>query len=222
EYVATEPRDTTEGPFAWDGGQRDKARGAAHNKDSGRSSGVTPRREAESDRPAERAFPMVRDRDIERLQGVRHRQKRTRTRSHSRSRSRSRDRGRERGGRRTHRSRSRSRERREVERGRERQRERERMRQREGERARQREADQEQNRRNRRSRSPDTSSRCRHANREKAHPNQAGKVPVSTAQHAKAAVKRQLRKAAVQDATLKTGAKSTVGGVAGWERPEMS
>lgn len=226
EYVATEPRDTTEGPFAWDGGQRDKVRGVAHNKDGGRSSGVAPRREAESDRPAERVFPMVRDRDIERLQGGRDRKKRAKSRSHSRSRSRSRERGRERGGRRSHRSRSRSRERREAERGRERQRERERMRQREGERARrrQREADEERYRRNRRSRSPDTSSRCRDADREKTHTKQAVKVTgsLATAEHAKAAVKRQLRKAAVQDATLKTGAKSTVGGAAGWERPEMS
>lgn len=226
QHDATETRDTTEGPFAWDGGQRDKARGATNSKDRGRSSGVAPRREAESDRPAERAFPMVRDRDIERLQGGRDRKKRTMSRSHSRSRSRSRDRRRERGGRRSHRSRSRSRERREAERGRERQRERERMRQREGERARQRqrEADNERYRRNRRSRSPDTWSRCRDADREKTHTKEAGKIPVSlpTAEHAKAAVKRQLRKAAVQDATLKTGAKSTVGGAAGWERPEMS
>ena len=48
------------------------------------------------------------------------------------------------------------------------------------------------------------------------------KSSLPTAAQAKAAMKRQLRQLVAGDATLKTGAKAAVGGVANWERPEMS
>lgn len=196
--------DTTEGPFAWGAGQREKAGGAIRK--------TVPSR-ANSDSPSERDFPMVRDRDIEKAaRGGQSSRRR-------RSRSRSKDDRNERAGRRdSRRSRSRSngRERRDAARRIERQREREKELQRQRTRERDRQRKRETNRR---SRSP-TFRENTERHRSKGFVKVSGPVPM--AERTKAAVKQQLRKATVKDATLKTGAISTVGGGAGWERPEMS
>lgn len=213
EYVGNETRDTTAGPFAWDGGQRGKAKGDARKKDDRGVTRIAPSREA--DGPAEREFPMVRERDIERSRGRRDEKSRKRSRSRSR-------------GRRS-RSRSRSRERRrERQRERERQRGRakewERDRDRERERERERERDRERNRRSRRSKSP-PSTRFRDGARKPQRGNETGRKAtgaITTAEQAKAAVKRRLRQVVASDATLKSGAKATTGGGTSWERPEMS
>ncbi|CAM9666258.1 unnamed protein product [Scytosiphon promiscuus] len=202
ENVAIGIRDTTEGPFAWGAGQREKTVGAGWK--------TAPSR-ANDDPLPERAFPMVRDRDIEAAR--RNRQPSSRRRSGSRSRSRSRSR------RRRYKSRSRSRsnerKRRRAERTGERQRAREKELQRGRARERERERGRERSRRSHNSRSRDGTDQQRSKGIGK-----SSSVP--TADQTRAALKRQLRKATVKDTTLKTGAKSTVGGGAGWERPEMS
>ncbi|CAM9578715.1 unnamed protein product, partial [Pylaiella littoralis] len=93
EYVGSESQDTTAGPFAWDGGQRGKAKGDARKKSDRGGTRIAASREA--DGPTEREFPMVRERDIERSrerrEGKPRRRSRSRSRGGSRSRSRSRD-----------------------------------------------------------------------------------------------------------------------------------
>lgn len=212
EYVGNETHDTTAGPFAWDGGQRGKAKGDARKQDDRGGNRNAPSLEA--DRPAERAFPMVRERDIERSRGRRGEKSRKSSRSRSRERrSRSRSRSRER-----RRERQRERDR---QRGREK--ERDRAREREWERDRDRDRNRERYRRSRRSKSP-TVTGFRDAER-KHRGGETGKKPtgaIATAEQAKAAVKRRLRQVVASDATLKSGAKATAGGGTSWERPEMS